>query len=644
MSIARVPNAAMIRICKAFKEDKDNDGGGGAYAGPSGYAIRTAWASLYEEIGVTEELAVDGRPFHWHCISFSKALQRMATESPLFTQALKQIWLRRPCTAEAPFQIVFYADEVTPGTLLKPDNKRKIWCFYVSIKELGPSLLKHEAVWIPLACLRSTIAGNLSGGASEAFGVLLRRMFVEEDVSRRGVCIHAHSFVAVFFFKLGLVVADADGHRALWSLKGAAGKLPCGMCLNVMNDPDLPAGMVGLNCSDPSQFRFATSADLWRKADMLHAYVGISTKAFFQDLEKATGLHYQEKGVLWDVALREHVPVGDVFCYDPMHVLVANGLAQTEVDHVLAALEASGVSINDVHKFMAVGWQFCRVLGSERILLACFAPPRLRAFRGDGHFRTQASEMLVLFPVLCNFMSTVIRSAGTLDLQVDSFEALARVLYLSRLGKEGTRAEAELASAIEQHSLLSKRAYGADVKPKAHFIHHLPLQLKSHGFLLDCFVGERKHRGVKQIAGNVLNTKVFEQSVILPFIGQQFADLESRLADGLLKPSPCQELMQELDVKSAYVDKQLRFQGTDLFRHDLLHINGSFVMAQCFVEADGSFFVLGQPHRKLSDSGLAVSLQPLVDELVLEPLKAGQWHFMAAWREASAGGIVALRG
>ena len=60
MSIARVPNAAMIRICKAFKEDKDNDGGGGAYAGPSGYAIRTAWASLYDEIGVTEELAVQG--------------------------------------------------------------------------------------------------------------------------------------------------------------------------------------------------------------------------------------------------------------------------------------------------------------------------------------------------------------------------------------------------------------------------------------------------------------------------------------------------------------------------------------------------------------------------------------------------------
>ena len=97
-------------------------------------------------------------------------------------------------------------------------------------------------------------------------------------------------------------------------------------------------------------------------------------------------------------------------------------------------------------------------------------------------------------------------------------------------------------------------------------------------------------------------------------------------------------------MESAYVDKQLRFQGTDLFRHDLLHINGSFVMAQCFVEVDGSFFVLGQPHRELSDSGLDVPLQPLVNALMLEPLKAGHWHFMAAWREASAGGIVALRG
>ena len=101
LSVARVPIAALTRICKALKEDKDNK-----EDTPSDHAIRTAWASLYDEIGVTEELAVQGRPFQWHCISFSKALQRMATESPLFTQALKQIWLRRPCTAEAPFQIV----------------------------------------------------------------------------------------------------------------------------------------------------------------------------------------------------------------------------------------------------------------------------------------------------------------------------------------------------------------------------------------------------------------------------------------------------------------------------------------------------------------------------------------------------------
>ena len=75
-----------------------------------------------------------------------------------------------------------YADEVSPGNILKVENHRKMYAFYVAVKQLGPLVLKHESCWLPLAVLRTTELKKIKGGVGAALVVLLERMFVVEKI------------------------------------------------------------------------------------------------------------------------------------------------------------------------------------------------------------------------------------------------------------------------------------------------------------------------------------------------------------------------------------------------------------------------------------------------------------------------------
>ena len=84
---------------------------------------------------------------------------------------------------------MFYGDEVTPGNVLRQDNKRKMFAVYVSIKEFGPNLLKHERMWLPLFVVRSVVAKKIPGGISACIRAIFRRLFLHEKVSSNGILI-----------------------------------------------------------------------------------------------------------------------------------------------------------------------------------------------------------------------------------------------------------------------------------------------------------------------------------------------------------------------------------------------------------------------------------------------------------------------
>ena len=401
-----VPDVKLVKIIKALRKDEETLHGPPVTA----QALQRALQDIWQAVGYIEHLPsskLGAKPFEWDCASLPKMLELFCKESVHFQAALRTIFVTKPVTPESPLHLVAYADEVIPGAVLRLENKRKIFCVYVSVSEFGPGLLKHEAMWMPIALIRSGISKDIRGGISACMKALLRRWFLTDDVSGAGVLLDLaipRSRFARLYFALDRLVEDTDAIRATWSCKGASGKLCCMLCSNVVNDVSISSpGVVSISCSNPLLFRKETNASLWKKADNLHAQVHALSKTAFAELELLYGLSYNPDGLLWDHELRPFVRPCDCVTFDAMHVLVSNGLCQNETSMLLTALHENGVGWADVRKFVDAQWLFCKTLGNATLLRGCFSVAREKAWQSGHDFKAGASEMLIVQPILQHF-------------------------------------------------------------------------------------------------------------------------------------------------------------------------------------------------------------------------------------------------
>ena len=345
--------------------------------------LGAAWKDVEKSVG--RQVRVDlGNSTKWTIVSFKLALVHLVATAPAFQQLLRETWIHRPCSRRDPWSVIVYGDEIVPGSVLRPENHRKLFCWYAAIKELGPQKTKHEICWIPLAVLRSGKMKEDTGGVSVATEVLLRETFVQDGLATEGGCLDLQApgggFVQLFFV-LGNIVADADGHRAMWSVKGSSGKLPCPCCLNVVNDEHLPAAvettrLVSMTSTDPRKFRLAQDADWFSKADMLASRKGAMTKSAFKELQTAVGLTYVANGLLWSAPLRHVLRPTHTFTYDSMHCILSNGIANTEVDAMVEKLRQDGITFEDLDRFMALPWQSCKSFWIKKTATTCFSTAR----------------------------------------------------------------------------------------------------------------------------------------------------------------------------------------------------------------------------------------------------------------------------
>ena len=68
----------------------------------------------------------------------------------------------RLSSAERPYTIAIYSDEVSPGNQLKHTN-----VLYWSLQELGPLRLSNESSCFVLAVVRTETVNDISGGMSQ---------------------------------------------------------------------------------------------------------------------------------------------------------------------------------------------------------------------------------------------------------------------------------------------------------------------------------------------------------------------------------------------------------------------------------------------------------------------------------------------
>ena len=130
--------------------------------------------------------------------------------------------------------LIWYIDEVTPGNVLSPDNKRKSQCLYVSVMEFGIDVLCKTAAWLPVALLRSSVVKRVAGGVSCCCRLLLESWFCGKPLQLETLgCVVDVTPPRIVRCKFGRCLADADALRAVNSIKGHNGLKPC-CCRNCM--------------------------------------------------------------------------------------------------------------------------------------------------------------------------------------------------------------------------------------------------------------------------------------------------------------------------------------------------------------------------------------------------------------------------
>ena len=136
-------------------------------------------------------------------------------------------------------------------------------------------------------------------------------------------------------------------------------------------------------------------------------------------------------------------------------------------------LFASGVEFNDFRLFVKAPFVICSSLGRHSTLSNCVSAQRERHLQKCGTFVCNASEMLLLRPVLLHFLQRVVQVNFDIKNELASFEALSDLCLAAFRVKLHRVGQAHYMACVAQYCRLTKIVYGEGcTKPKHHFALH----------------------------------------------------------------------------------------------------------------------------------------------------------------------------
>ena len=451
-----------------------------------------------------------------------------------FATFFKGVLQQQKSAVHNPWRLVVYADEISPGNVLKGQNGRKVQCCYYSLSEYGVGHLSCEKLWFVLGIARSKMVRRLPGGFGQWFKHALEKFQAPFDF-RLGVQLTlACGFQTVLFCKIAILLGDEGALKEMLDAKGAAGLLLCPLCKNVT------MARSGLDSSDASKrLLLSTNLDLslvdphtdssvLKTLRHLRSHKGSVSASAFENMTKYAGFNLNTQGLMF----AEHLNLKPIsgLMWDWCHTYLCPGLWSFEMTQLLKSLRASA-SLGQM--------QLCQEIAS-------FVWPQATSRRGvtgqsvfekecGGDVSCSCSEALSLFSVIRIILLEWHRN-GVLEScqsELKSYLALSRVLDLLQGTKRETTRASTLESSILTHLEAYLAAYGASsFKPKHHYATHLGRMLSHHKMLISCFTHERKHREVKRYANNLQNTSgAFEASILRDCILRHVEDLQADRAE-----------------------------------------------------------------------------------------------------------------
>ena len=169
----------------------------------------------------------------------------------------------------------------------------------------------------------------------------------------------------------------------------------------------------------------------------------------------------------------------------------------------------------------------------------------------EQEFKCSASEGLAFYPVMQSFLQRRLPGIASRECReaIQSFFLLCDVLDALQLSATGRVNADDLEEKICRHMRKYVEVYGPEkVLPKGHYALHLADSLRHHEILLSCFVHERRHRSVRQIADQLDSMKAgSEEHVMQVAVENHLNDLRAYTVGrkGLVTPRSAAAVLQE---------------------------------------------------------------------------------------------------
>jgi hypothetical protein len=565
-------------------------------------AIGRLSAAEFNEVGITLSLPLQsGRSFAWEVVDLGKLCAYFMRECNSFRDLMQKATLQHNT-----LELILYLDEVTPGNVLRPDNKRKIWAIYGSFHQFGGTALQAESAWLTLACLRSDIAKQVTGGVSSAMRVLLKSIFDEgsQDVSRRGLFLNTNP-PRLVLVTLRSIIADAPAIKQCFNFKGATGIKPCPTCLNVMKRgfPGCLGSdvLVDITCTDMSKVVLATDDDLWKSFDSM---TDITTRAALDRVEKATGINFSKHSVLADVELRRHVRPVTSIRWDWVHILmVGGGVLSHELFTFMSSCKFEfGFDYNVFHEFVTADWCFAANRSTDKSRLRyIFTEARARASNEAEGFKAMASEHLLVYGLVRHFARTIVEPSGRLAEAVAILSAVCDVVDAIQQRKQGKGTPTKIRVAVAEYHRLAKESRGVDSwRWKHHAMLHIADQAERDGLLVDTFVHERKHQIMKHAATVTTNLTVFERSTLSSAILEQRRQLGNWSSANVLigrAHADTSEFLSEWGLTDTWFAKGVEFEGAVHHIGDVVFVDQAAARVELCFRAGSQFGLVVSPMR-----------------------------------------------
>jgi hypothetical protein len=524
----------------------------------------TPYGALHQELELD---GIDGSKLPLRIVNPFAILWLAFATCTAFNGLLTAKMAAKPPTAENPWSLILYSDEVTPGNVLATQNLRKIQVVYFSFLELGAQALAREDSWFCVTAKRSKKVKDFKGNMAQVFGVILKFIFSSTfNLSVSGIALKCGvAPMKRMFASLRIIVQDGGAHRDTWQCRGDGGTKFCFLCRNVvasksrLADPD---GGALLKCDiiKESELKLATDATVFATVRKVAELAVTMNAKEFEQVEQAYGFRHSPYSLMLDPALADVVKPVSQFMHDWMHLLFVHGVFNITVHLFVASMRSQNVDVGKLFSSYLSEWHWpLRVNATS--LSNIFSSTAVASMRKAQHLKCQASDSLSMYPVLAYFIMASFLPSGRCHAECIAFLALADLIDLVYSAARGGLTPQELRKAVYRFLKLFVDAWGAEwMTPKFHWLLHLPIELERYGTLLSCFVHERKHRMVKRYANDVCNTLIYETSILHEVTCHHLKQLEDadtfNFKVGLVKPRLANQKVRDLVMAALQLEGQ----------------------------------------------------------------------------------------